>query len=58
MVPEPSVTPSPFAVWAEYMTADGTVQRRQARQVLPRFFGLVFFESAFAPKSAKELSEG
>jgi hypothetical protein len=31
-VPEPSVTPSPFAVWAEYI-ANGAMQRREARQV-------------------------
>jgi hypothetical protein len=56
IVPEPSVTPSPFAVWAEYIAADadGAMQRREARQVvrLPQCLKVSFSFSAFAPRSA------
>jgi hypothetical protein len=56
IVPEPSVTPSPFAVWAEYIAADadGAMQRREARQDFrPLQCSKVFFcFSAFAPRSA------
>lgn len=56
IVPEPSVTPSPFAVWAEYIAADadGAIQRREARQVvcLPQCLKVSLCFSAFAPRSA------
>jgi hypothetical protein len=55
IVPEPSVTPSPFAVWAwaEYIAADGAMQRREARQVFrPQCSNVSFCFSAFAPRSA------
>ena len=37
MVPEPSVTPSPFVVCVEYMAAGGAMQRRLRRQVRRTF---------------------
>jgi hypothetical protein len=48
IVPDPSVTPSPFAVWAEYIAADadGAVQRREARQVF-RLPSAAMLESVF-----------
>lgn len=57
MVPEPSVTPSPFVVWAEYMALNGAMQRREARQDFRNASGNVSCPRARLRPEAQRFSE-
>lgn len=56
IVPEPSLTPSPFAVWAEYI-ADGAMQQRRTLQLCAAQKKRVFPNQRVCAGERKRLQE-